>query len=204
MNAKDFLNALNDADDAYVWQAGHAGKTGGSVTARRGRRLVLRALLAAVIVIALAATVYGIGELIGIWNDRWLQTPAPDPEQVVREAVSRQIEKDYAIPVTVEEIRADAAETRKIFSWEPDSVLALRSGYGPKPAALEGKQLAEVQAVYARYTVVYDHTKTFYRDGTLDQYFYLVQTEDGNWVIFDSSDTQELPLNQPDGGGSCP
>ncbi|MBR6414226.1 MAG: hypothetical protein IKS21_06425 [Oscillospiraceae bacterium] len=192
MNANDFLSALNDADEELIWQAGHSGKHAESEAVWKRPKAVVRALLAAALILALSATVYGVGELIGIWNDRWLQTPASDPLQVVREAILRQVEKDYTISVTVEEILADDLETQKLLAWEPDSVRSMLNGYGAKPKALEGKQPEEVKAVYARYSVVYDHEKTFYRDGTLYQYFYLVRNADGNWEIFEVTDAQVL------------
>ncbi|MBR6119448.1 MAG: hypothetical protein IKQ04_03915 [Oscillospiraceae bacterium] len=201
MNANDMIDALNDVNDAYIWNAAHAGRMGKSVPAKKKPRILYRALLAAAIVIALASTVFGIGELIGIWNDRWLQTPASDPIQVVREAISRQNEKDYAVSVNVEQILIDDAETQRIYAWQPNSILAIRDGYGPRPEALEGKQLADVMAIYARYSVVYDHEKSFYRDGTLNQYFYLVRSADGNWEIFDSSDVRSMgPAADPEPG----
>lgn len=201
MNADIIIDALNDVNDAYVWNAGHSGRTVKAVIARKTPRRLVRVLLAAAIVIALASTVFGVGELIGIWNDRWLQTPASDPVQVVREAISRQSEKDYTVSVKVEQILIDDAETQRIYEWQPDSVLAMRNGCGPRPEALEGKQLADVKAIYARYSVVYDHEKTFYRDGTLEQYFYLVRGAEGNWEIFDSSDERNLsPAADPEPG----
>ena len=210
MNANDLLLALNDADDAYVWQAAHAGSTIKMVSAKKKPRRLMRVLIAAIIILSLSATAYGIREVIGIRNDRWLQTPALDPLQVVREAISRQLEKEYTVSVTVEEILVDDAETQKVYDWVPDSMLALRNGYGSRPEALEGKGLEDFKAVYARYTVVYDHEKTFYRDGTLNQYFYLVRDKHGNWMIFDSSDEQELtpipeePSTEPSEAGSEP
>ncbi len=201
MNANDIIDALNDVNDAHIWNAGHSGKMGRPVPAGKKPRVLYRALLAAAIVIALASTVFGVGEILGIWNDRWLQTPAPDPIQVVREAISRQIEKDYTISVKVEQILPDDAETQRIFAWQPNSILAIRNGYGPRPEALEGKRIEDVQAVYVRYSVVYNHEKTFYRDGTLNQYFYLVRNVDGTWEIFDSSGERNvIPAVAPEPG----
>ena len=118
-----------------------------------------------------------------------------------REAISRQSEKDYTVSVKVEQILIDDAETQRIYEWQPDSILAMRNGCGPRPEALEGKQLADVKAIYARYSVVYDHEKTYYRDGTLEQYFYLVRGAEGNWEIFDSSDERNLsPAADPEPG----
>ncbi len=201
MNANDIIDALNDVNDAHIWNAGHSGKMGKSVPTKKKPRILYRALLVAAIVIALASTVFGVGEILVIWNYRWLQTPAPDPIQVVREAISRQIEKDYTISVKVEQILPDDAETQRIFAWQPNSILAIRNGYGPRPEALEGKRIEDVQAVYVRYSVVYNHEKTFYQDGTLNQYFYLVRNVNGTWEIFDSSsESNVIPAVAPKPG----
>lgn len=54
--------------------------------------------------------------VVGLWNDRWLYTPGADPCEVVREAVSRQVEKVYTVSVAVEEVRLDETEKQKIFT----------------------------------------------------------------------------------------
>lgn len=192
MNASLFLQAMNDVDDAFIWQSEHSEPGKKDVPVKYPSRFLFRAIMAAAIIIAFAATVYGAGALLDIWNDRWLQTPSVDPIQLVQEAIDRQMEKDYTVSVQVEEILEDEAETQRVYDWAPDSMLAMLNGYGARPEALEGKTPEEVKAVYARYTVVYDHTKTFYRDGTLYQYFYLVQNTEGTWEIFESTDALEL------------
>lgn len=198
MNSQQFLLALNQTNDSYIRQAGVAGGHFAEKKTQRTLRIVRRVLLAAAILIVVSVTVFAAGTLIGIWNDRWLHTPAPDPIDVVREAVSRQTEKDYTISVTVEEIIVDDAETQKVLAGERDSMLAILNGYGSNAEALAEKQPGEVAAIYARYSVAYDHEKTFYPDGTLYQYFYLVRNEDGNWEIFDSSYAVELTPVVPD------
>lgn len=203
MNAQQFLLALEQTGDAYVQQAGLAGGHFASNKAGKAGRIVQRVLLAAAVVLALSATVFAVGPLIGIWNDQWLHTPAPDPEAVVREAIERQTEKDYTVSVTVEVISVDETETQKILAGAPDSMLAMTGGFDETAQALAEKQPGEVVAIYARYTVVYDHEKTFYPDGTMYQYFYLVLDARGNWEILDSSDALALALTpveeaQPD------
>ena len=209
MNSQQFLLALNQTDDSYIQQAGVAGGHFSKKKTHRAPRIVRRVLLAAAILVVASVTVFAAGTLIGIWNDQWLHTPAPDPVDVVREAISRQTEKDYTISVTVEEIKVDDAETQKVLAGDHGSMLAMLNGYDSNAAALAEKQPGEVAAVYARYTVVYDHEKTFYRDGTLYQYFYLVKNTDGNWEIFDSSDAMELTpvvsnASEPEGADADP
>ena len=89
MNPEQFMTALNEADDAYIQQAGLAGGHFSAVRRKQQPRLLIRILLAAAIILTLSATVYAGGEIIGIWNDRWLYTANTDPVEVVREAVSR-------------------------------------------------------------------------------------------------------------------
>ena len=191
MNASQFLAALEQTEDVYVQQAGLAGGHFKSKRAGRTRRVLFRALMAAAILFALSATVFGVGELIGIWNDRWLQTPAADPTQVVREAISRQTEKEYTISVRVDELRVDESEKALVLAGDLNCELARRNGFGSSAEALRQLDPEQLVVVYVRYTVEYDHTKTFYPDGTLDQYFYLKRNEEGNWEIAESTDTQD-------------
>ena len=130
MNSQQFLLALNQTDDSFIQQAGVAGGHFAEKKTHRAPRIVRRVLLAAAILVVASATVFAAGTLIGIWNDQWLHTPAPDPTDVVREAISRQTEKDYTVSVTVEEIKVDDVETQKVLAGEQDSMLAMLNGYG--------------------------------------------------------------------------
>ena len=129
-------------------------------------------------------------EAEGTWNDRWLYTPAADPCQTVREAISRQSEKVYTRSVSVEEVRIDETEKRKVLARDLTCEGALRDGFGTTLIAFAELASEDTAVVCARYTVEYDHTKTWVRDGHVDQYFYLVRNPEGNWEIFDSSSTQ--------------
>lgn len=191
MNARQFLLALEQTDEAWIQQAGLAGGHFAAGKTKSTRRVVRRILLAAAVVVVLSASVFAAGKLMGVWNDKWLYTPAPEPESVVREAISRQAEKDYTRFVSVEEITVDDEETQKVLAADKSSMLAALNGSGGLEE-LSRKQPGEVLAVYARYAVEYDHEKTFYRDGTLYQYFYLVKNGNGDWDIFDSTDAREL------------
>ena len=202
MNAKQFLSALEDADYAYIQQAGAAGGHFAPAENKRTTRVLARVLLAAAVVIALAATVFAGGGALGIWNDRWLQTPGPDPVEVVREALSRQDEKEYTISVVVEKLLLDEKEAQRFFDHDRRSVSSVFSGWGAKNPALEGKKREDVAAVYARYKVQYDHTKTFYTDGMLYQYFYLVRNGSA-WEIVETSAEQSMAF-VPSGPGSGP
>ena len=133
----------------------------------------------------------------GLREDGWLYTPGPDPCEVVREAICRQSEKDYTISLSVEEVREDVAEKQKLLSGAVDSQLGLRNGFGGVVEELRKKDPEDFTVVYARYAVEYDHTKTYYRDGHLDQYFYLVRQEDGSWSIFDASYALEATASDP-------
>ena len=44
MNANDIIDALNDVNDAHIWNAGHSGKMGKSVPAKKKPALPCRLL----------------------------------------------------------------------------------------------------------------------------------------------------------------
>lgn len=126
-------------------------------------------------------------------DELWLCAPAADPVEAVREALQLQSEKDYTISLQIDELRLDEAEKQDVLAGRPDSQSALRNGFGQENEAMASMKPEELTVVYARYTVEYDHTKTWYEDGALDQYFYLVKTQDGNWKLWQAGYTQALP-----------
>ena len=182
MNAELLFEALNEAAPEDILRAGRAG---GYLEARNMRPIVRIALVAAAVLILLAGAV-AAKTVLGIWNDRWVQTPAADPEAVVRSAIENQSQKEYTISVRVESIAEDVQETEKVRAGAGDSMLARQNGRTDTSGALKGS--ADFKAFYAEYTVAYDHTKTFYPDGRLGQWFYLIRDGDGGWEIWDSCD----------------
>ena len=133
----------------------------------------------------------------GIQDYGWLYTPGPDPCEVVREAICRQVEKNYTISATVREARLDEGEKQLVLAGDLDCQLALRNGFGAEGTALMEQAPENLAAVYVRYEVVYDHSKTFYRDGDVDQYFYLIRGADGNWEIFASTYVGGVDSSEP-------
>ena len=133
-------------------------------------------------------------ELPPIAGDAWLCAPAADPVEAVREALRLQSEKDYTISLQIDELRLDEAEKQDVLAGSLDSQSTLRSGFGLENEAMASMEPEALAVVYARYTVEYDHTKTWLEDGALDQYFYLIRTQDGNWKLWQAGYTQTLPM----------
>lgn len=98
----------------------------------------------------------------------------------------------------IERFIASLGETeRRLFIrryWHFDSIetIAKDFGYGQSrvKSSVRGWVVDEENfvAVYARYRVEYDHTKTFIDDGATEQYFYLIRDpHSGEWSIADNS-----------------
>ncbi len=126
-------------------------------------------------------------------DESWHYTPAADPVDTVREALTRETEKDYAISLTLEELRLDDMEKELVRAGDLESELVRRNGYGPDAEALAALPPEDFAVVYAVYTVEYDHTKIPYLDGRVDQYFYLIRNQEGNWEINWAGYTKILP-----------
>lgn len=192
MKSELLLSALEAAAPEDVLHAGRAGGYLGE--AKKRRRPVTRVLLVAAAVCVLLAGVACADMVLGIWNDRWVQEPAPDPAQTVRSAVENQTKKEYTLSVAVESVREDPAEAEKVYTGAKDSMLAMQNGWADNVAELEalcgGPE--NFKAMYCVYNVAYDHTKTWYTDGRLGQWFYLFRDAKGRWEIWDSCDPVAL------------
>ena len=192
MNANHILDALEMIDDKYIIQAKEHNAM--DITSTKGtqkrvgnwrRTLVLAAAIIAVLTLCgFAAYQLGLFE-------PWFQKPSVNPIKTVQSAIENQIDKEYTLSVQIEEIKVDDEETRRVVQMYSSSELAEARGW-------TDEYLAEhFVAVWAKYYVEYDHTKTFLDDGNTEQYFYLTQDEDtGKWTIIDntspnvSNDTQ--------------
>ncbi len=214
MNSELLLEALGEVAPEDILAAGQAG--GYLKGQNKSRPIVRIAMIAAAVLILLAGAV-GAKMMLGIWNDRWVHEPSPDPAEVVRSAIGNQMNKEYTVTVEIGKIIEDAQEADKVWAGSRESMLARQNGWTDTGAALAercGKR-EDFKAFYAEYTVEYDHTKTFYPDGALGQWFYLTRGKDGNWEIWESSDPllldpqeaaeapdearAESPLQDPDG-----
>ena len=175
MKAQHILDALEEIDDRYILTARQAN------SATQKRKIIRRAfLIAAVLVAALALCGFAI-QKFGFF-DLWHQTPSEDPTQTVRSAIENQIDKEYTLQVRIEEIKVDEAETKRFLEVYTGSEYAQSQGWTDEYLA------KHFVAVQVRYYVEYDHTKTFQRDGDLEQTFYLTQdAETGKWTIFDNT-----------------
>lgn len=167
MNAENILDALENIDDVYIYEA-RSGRT--------SKRLVVKIAL----IIAAALLLCGFAAYEAGLVDRWLQKPSGDPVETVRSAIENQAEKEYTISVRVEEISTDAAETARARERYMNSDLARERGWSEELLS------SQFTAVRARYYVEYDHTKTFMDDGYTEQYFYLIE-DNGAWAIVENT-----------------
>lgn len=169
MNAYDILDAIGAIDDRMIEDAERAP----SRTKRRAAWKIALIAAAAVLLCGFAAYEAGL-------FDPWIETPSSDPIEVVRSAVEGQLKKDYTLSLEIEEIAVDDAETARAIERYAGSELASERGW-----VVDEENFV---AVYARYRVEYDHTKTFIDDGMTEQYFYLIRDpHSGEWSIADNS-----------------
>ena len=164
MNAKRFTEAMGELDDKYIDEVLSYRRA--SASKIRPKRI---GMLIAAIIAALALCGFATYEL-GLF-DPWFQKPSNDPIRTVQSAIEGQ-----------DEIAVDESETERIISMYAGSDLAKERGW-------TDEFLAEhFLVVRAKYFVEYDHTKTFMDDGTIRQYFYLVQdVKTGEWKIIDNT-----------------
>ena len=180
MNAYQLLEALGEIDDRHLADVKPV-----SFVRREGRLkrgwLLLAAVIAALALCGFAAYRLAVSDL-------WLQNPSQNPIETVQSALLNQLEKAYALELTVEQIKIDQEETARAVKRYRGSELAQSLGW-------TDQYLAEhFVAVRAEYLAVYDHTKTFLDDGRVCQYFYLTRDpKSGQWTIWDNRTTAQSP-----------
>ncbi len=168
MNVYDILEAIGAVNELSIEDADF-------IVARKKRHFLKVALIAAAAVLLCGFAAYETGLF-----DPWFVTPSPDPVEAVRGAIEGQLAKDYTLSLEIYEIAIDDAETARVIEMYADSDLASARGW-----SVDEQNFI---AVYARYSVEYDHTKTFMNDGVTEQYFYLIREPDsGEWSIADNS-----------------
>ncbi len=180
MNASHILDALEMIDDNFILQAKeyYADNIADCHLKKIRTFRCALALIAAAVMLALCGfAAYEMGLF-----DYWLQKPLSDPVETVRNAIEKQIDKEYTITVSIDEIIVDAEETIRLADMYSSSEIAEERGW-------TDEYLAErFVVVKATYYVEYDHTKTFMNDGYTVQYFYLTQNaETGKWTIIDNT-----------------
>lgn len=185
MNTILFSEAMGHLNDAYIDEALSYQKVPAVKPRTNPKRLVLL-LAAAIAVLALCGfTAYELGLF-----DPWLQEPNTDPVLTVKSAVEEQAGKEYTLNVRFEHGEVDESETERVAAMYRGSELAEARGWTDE--CLD----EHFVAVFARYYVEYDHTKTFMFDGYTEQYFYLIQDEKtGAWTIVEntSPNTHQAP-----------
>ncbi len=105
-------------------------------------------------------------------------------DNVIKEYLEAEKNKDYVISLSIEKIERSDEETARIKERYSGSELADTKGWTDEYIA------ENMVAVYAKYTVDYDNTEVPYNEGELEQYFYLIRDdEDSPWLIWDSMGT---------------
>ena len=186
MKNEGLVYAIGNIADQYISEAAEDETQRGA-----GRRTALRrktVFLAAAAVAALllcGAAVYAAAV-----GDLWWQIPSGSPEEVVREALEQQANKDYTISIEIQSVTVDPEETVRARDEYISGVIAQRRGWSD--AYLE----EHFSAVKAVYRAQYDHTKTTRSDGDVVMYFYLVRDADsGKWSIVDNTGNLNLTKN---------
>lgn len=110
----------------------------------------------------------------------WLQEPAADPVEVVRKAIEADAQKPATLSTRVISAALDETETARIVEMYSDGDLARSRGWTNE---LLADHFVTVKAVYE---AQYDDTKTFLDSGTITEFFYLTQYNDGRWRIVDN------------------
>lgn len=183
MNPYQLLDALGDIDDRLL-----AGVKPDPLWDRQKRRKRGWILLAAAIA---ALTLCGFAAYRLAVSDLWLQNPSQNPVETVQSALCNQLEKEYALELTIERIEIDREETARAAARYRGSELARIQGW-------DDPYLDEhFLAVRAEYLAVYDHAKTFLDDGEVCQYFYLTRDpETGRWIIWDNRTAARGPSSE--------
>ena len=116
------------------------------------------------------------------------QEPSVLPVEVVRGALEKQINKEYAKAVRIVDISVDEVATERAKKNYAGSELAEKNGW--TDSYLKNNMIV-VRAVYY---AEYDHEKTFLTDGEITQYFILLKRKStGKWRIW-SNTTANAPF----------
>ena len=175
MSGKMFSDAMSELDMKYVAEAVSYDKSHMSRIRHPKPVVLIAAVLAVLALCGFAAYEMGL-------FDPWFRAPSADPTRTVQSAIEGQAGKEYTLTVRVDEVKVDESETERVVKMYMGSDLARSKGW-------TDEYLTEhFVVVWAKYYVEYDHTKTFRKDGLVEQYFYLTEdTETGKWEIADST-----------------
>lgn len=137
-------------------------------------------LIAAIIAAALAFC--GFAAYQADLFDFWIQKPSKSPVETVRSAIENQKNKDYVLVIQIKNIEIDKRATERALEMYKGSDLAEYNGWSDE--YMENNFIA----VRAEYYAKYDHTKTFFDDGEIVQYFFLTRNEiTKRWKIWDNT-----------------
>ena len=110
----------------------------------------------------------------------WLQEPTADPVEVVRKAIEADAQKAATISTRVLSAALDETETARVVDMYSDTKQAQTYGWIDKHVE------DHFVAVKAVYEAQYDSAKTDTTGGTITEFFYLTQYNDGRWRIVSS------------------
>ena len=110
----------------------------------------------------------------------WLQEPAADPVEVVRKAIEADAQKPATLSTRVLSAALDETETARVVEMYSDDQQAQTYGWIDKHVE------DHFVAVKAVYEAQYDSAKTDMTGGTITEFFYLTQYNDGRWRIVSS------------------
>lgn len=181
MKSEQILEALDAVDDRWLQDA----KPESTRARSRWNRLrpFLIAAAAAVILLFSGFTVYRVGLVNG-----WWQKPSNDPLAVVQSAVEGEINWEYTLSASFERAEIDEAETARWKANLKSSELARSYGWSDEYI---DRSFLVVRAVY---TIRYDHTKTWEKDGRLEQLYFLRQDPETNlWEVYEAQSPNEAP-----------
>ena len=139
------------------------------------RVLLIAAIMGAILLCGFAAYQAGV-------FDPWIQKTSTSPTETVQSALENQMKKDYTLELRIKEIVVDQDATERVKQQYKGSELAEENGWSD--SYLEDNLIA----VCAEYYVVYDHQKTFLKDGDVEQYFFLLRDEKTQkWMIWNNT-----------------
>ena len=139
------------------------------------RVLLIAAIIGAILLCGFATYQAGI-------FDPWIQKTSTSPTETVQSALENQLEKEYTLELQIKEIFVDQDATERVKQQYKGSELAEENGWSD--SYLEDNLIA----VRAEYYVVYDHQKTFLKDGDVEQYFFLLRDEKTQkWMIWNNT-----------------
>ncbi len=166
-------DSFTNIDDRFLQEAAVQSSTHRGFLKKR--MLLIAAIIGAILLCGFAAYQAGV-------FDPWIQKTSTSPTETVQSALENQLEKEYTLELRIKEIVVDQDATERAKQQYKGSELAEENGWSD--SYLEDNLIA----VRAEYYVLYDHQKTFLKDGDAEQYFFLLRDEKTQkWMIWNNT-----------------